>query len=65
MRNTDGWLRTGDFCRLDSEGYLFLSGRKGDKIDRGARTSTLPRSSGYWRQHPGVREAAMIGAWDH
>ncbi|WP_253870118.1 class I adenylate-forming enzyme family protein [Mycobacterium sp. 1164966.3] len=31
----EGWLRTGDLARQDSEGYIFPSGRLSDTINRG------------------------------
>ena len=51
----DGWLRTGDLGRVDDEGYLTLTGRSkelinrgGEKISPGRSTrccSTIPRSA--------------------
>ena len=31
----DGWFRTGDFARLDAEGFLWIEGRVSDMINRG------------------------------
>ena len=33
--NSEGWLPTGDVGRMDADGYLYLTGRQGDAINRG------------------------------
>jgi len=31
----DGWFRTGDFARIDAEGFVWIEGRVSDQINRG------------------------------
>lgn len=60
----DGWVRTGDVCRRDAEGYYFFEGRSDD----------LFKCSGMWvspfeveeavARHPAVLEAAVIAEPD-
>jgi acyl-coenzyme A synthetase/AMP-(fatty) acid ligase len=57
-------LYTGDFCRMDDEGYLYFVGRMDDTIkSRGEKVA--PREvENALMEIPGVREAAVIGVPD-
>jgi long-chain acyl-CoA synthetase len=57
----DRWLRTGDSGRLDSEGFLYLSGRAKDVVIRGGENVSSARVEERLLQHPSVSEAAVVG----
>jgi acyl-CoA synthetase (AMP-forming)/AMP-acid ligase II len=57
----DGWLRTGDLGRVDAEGYLYIAGRAKDVIIRGGMNIYASDVEAALYEHPGVREAAVVG----
>ncbi|GAB3561992.1 AMP-binding protein [Amycolatopsis endophytica] len=59
----DGWLRTGDLGRFDSEGYLHLLDRADDVVVLGEHgTKVAPAVVEYaLAAHPCVRDAAVFG----
>lgn len=60
----DGWLLTGDIGRMDEDGYFFIVDRKKDMIDVGG-LKVYPREvEEVLFEHPGVKEAAVIGVPD-
>jgi len=60
----EGWQHTGDLGRLDGEGYLYLAGRRGDKIIRGGENVYPLEVEQTLEQHPGVRSACVVGVPD-
>ena len=57
----DGWYRTGDSGRLDSDGHLYFEGRMGAVI-KAAGTNVAPREVELViEQHPGVMHAFVVG----
>jgi acyl-CoA synthetase (AMP-forming)/AMP-acid ligase II len=59
----DGWLRTGDLGEL-RDGYVYLRGRRGDKIIRGGENIYPLAVERVLASHPRVAEAAVIGRPD-
>lgn len=60
----DGWRHSGDLGRIDDEGYLYLSGRQGDKIIRGGENVYPVEVEHVLAAHPQVGEAAVVGVPD-
>jgi acyl-CoA synthetase (AMP-forming)/AMP-acid ligase II len=61
MFHPDGWLRTGDLGKLDEDGYLYILGRAKDVIIRGGLNIHATDVESALYEHPGVREAAVVG----
>lgn len=60
----DGWFATRDLGRLDEDGYLFVEGRADDTIIRGGENVAPAEIEDVLLSHPGIVEAAVIGAPD-
>jgi acyl-CoA synthetase len=60
----DGWMRMGDICELDSEGYLSLTGRTSDFILRGGKNISAVAVEEVVATHPAVAVAAAVAMPD-
>jgi long-chain acyl-CoA synthetase len=57
-----GWLATGDLGRLDSEGYLTITGRKKDIIVTSSGKTVAPAAlEQRLRMHPLIHQAVVVG----
>ncbi|MFN7999024.1 MAG: AMP-binding protein [Bryobacteraceae bacterium] len=56
----DGWFHTGDLGRLDEDGFLFLSGRIKEMINRGGKKVAPNEVESVLAAHPAVAEAAAF-----
>ena len=54
----NGWFRTGDIGRLDREGFLFITGRLKEMINRGGKKIAPQEVEAALMGHPAVAEAA-------
>lgn len=62
--DAQGVLATGDLARVDDRGYVFLAGRRGDKLIRGGENVFPVEVERVLDAHPGVAEAAVFGVPD-
>ncbi|MFA5287280.1 MAG: class I adenylate-forming enzyme family protein [Candidatus Omnitrophota bacterium] len=62
LRN--GWFYTGDLGKFDSDGDLFIVGRKKEMIKVGGEIVFEPEVEAAIQKHPDVAEAAVVGALD-
>lgn len=57
----DGWLKTGDLCRRDPDGALFLVGRSKELIIRSGFNVYPPEVETALNAHPAVTHTAVVG----
>src|SRR5262249_1753792 len=57
---THGWLRTGDQGFLDADGYLFITGRLKDLINRGGIKVAPQEVDDVFMEHPAVAQAVTF-----
>jgi acyl-CoA synthetase (AMP-forming)/AMP-acid ligase II len=60
-----GWFRTGDVARRDAQGWLYLSGRLKEIINRGGEKVAPLEIDAVLLRHPDVVEAAAFAIPDH
>ncbi len=56
----DGWYRTGDAGYFDEDGYLFLTGRLNEVINRGGQKVAPTEIDEALQSHPSIRAAAAF-----
>ena len=60
----DGWFRSGDLARRDDEGFFTIAGRAKEMIISGGVNIFPAEIEAVLLQHPGVRDAAVVGVED-
>jgi cyclohexanecarboxylate-CoA ligase len=60
----DGYYRTGDLARVDPDGYLRITGRVKDVINRGGEKVPVAEIEQLLYGHPAVREIAIVAMPD-
>lgn len=60
----DGWYRTGDVVNVRPDGNFVVQGRAGDWVNRGGEKVSAEELEAHLLEHPGVRDAVIIGTPD-
>jgi cyclohexanecarboxylate-CoA ligase len=59
-----GWFDTGDYARMDEDGYIRITGRAKDIIIRGGENIPVVEVEELLYRHPAVRECAVVAMPD-
>ena len=62
--DTDGWLHTGDLGRMDSRGYLTVTGRVKEMIIRGGENLFPIEIENTMLEHEAIADVAVVGVPD-
>ncbi len=60
----DGWFHTGDMAHCDEDGFYYIDGRYKDMIKSGGENIYAAEVEAVYREHPAVKDAALIGMPD-
>ncbi|OBI44436.1 class I adenylate-forming enzyme family protein [Mycobacterium sp. E796] len=60
----DGWMRMGDICEIDADGYLSVTGRTSDFIVRGGKNISASQVEDAATTHPAIAVAAAVAMPD-
>jgi 3-phosphoshikimate 1-carboxyvinyltransferase len=60
----DGWYRTGDLALVDADGFVQITGRVKDVINRGGEKIPVAEVEQLLYQHPAVAEVAIVAMPD-
>ena len=60
----DGWMRMGDICEIDTDGYLTVTGRTSDFILRGGKNISAAQVEDAVTTHPAIAMAAAVAMPD-
>lgn len=60
----DGWFHTGDMAHMDADGFYYIDGRYKDMIKSGGENIYAAEVETVYREHPAVKDAALIGVPD-
>jgi len=57
----DGWFKTGDLGRFDTEGYLKITGRAKEMFIVGGSNAYPAEIESFMQAHPAVKQAVVVG----
>ncbi|MGB6035147.1 MAG: AMP-binding protein [Cryomorphaceae bacterium] len=61
---SEGWFKTGDLVRQDSEGYIYVAGRKKEMYISGGENVYPREVEKVLQDHPAVADVAVVGVPD-
>ncbi len=62
--DADGWFDTGDYARMDADGYIRITGRAKDILIRGGENIPVVEVEELLYRHPAIVDAAIVGMPD-